>query len=296
MNKYGFSKRELQVIRLLMQGKSNKQIALILGISEGTVESHLTSIYSKLGVDSRVPAILAIGQSGLSLDAHDQENMGKTPGEKTGNHGKTPGDVVTGKGYDGYGQPFSAKDGEMIGRKNSPIRNKTIPGILAITITLIAALVLYEVLSRPKSWKGYERECEYPEKSTTGQTIGRSNASGNQVHGQFGVMLVEPWSAKPGDAVYENISTPRVEQLYLKLRYSKNSSPSGSILVSLDDEKIPRASIYPENQKDWNRFAWTDQIFLGSVESGVHTITFSTAGQQYGVADLDKFSLTAGPP
>jgi hypothetical protein len=84
--------------------------------------------------------------------------------------------------------------------------------------------------------------------------------------------------------------------LYLKLRYSKNSPPSIPILVYLDDEKTPRASIFPENQKDWNRFSWTDSIFLGSVESGVHTIIFSTVGQKYGVADLDKFVLSAGSP
>ena len=47
-----FSERENDVIKLLLQGKSNKQIALDLGISTRTVEFHLSNIYAKLGVSS----------------------------------------------------------------------------------------------------------------------------------------------------------------------------------------------------------------------------------------------------
>ncbi len=43
-----FSKREKEVIELLLQGKSNKQIALALNITESTVEFHLNHIYTKL--------------------------------------------------------------------------------------------------------------------------------------------------------------------------------------------------------------------------------------------------------
>jgi len=53
-----FSKREKDVIKLLTQGKSNKQIAFELGISNRTVEFHLSNIYTKLGVNSRSEAIL----------------------------------------------------------------------------------------------------------------------------------------------------------------------------------------------------------------------------------------------
>jgi DNA-binding CsgD family transcriptional regulator len=48
------SERERQVSDLVMQGMSNKQIALNLGISERTVEFHLNNIYTKLQVGSRV--------------------------------------------------------------------------------------------------------------------------------------------------------------------------------------------------------------------------------------------------
>ena len=48
--------REQGVLKLIAAGKSNQEIALALHISESTVEKHLSSIYAKLGVSSRVEA------------------------------------------------------------------------------------------------------------------------------------------------------------------------------------------------------------------------------------------------
>lgn len=45
-----FSARERDVVKLLLQDKSNKQIALELGVSNRTVEFHLGNIYAKLDV------------------------------------------------------------------------------------------------------------------------------------------------------------------------------------------------------------------------------------------------------
>ncbi len=65
---YLFSAREKEVIALLLQGKSNKQIALELGISQRTVEFHLKNIYIKLQVGSRTEAVLKLGKSaGIAL-------------------------------------------------------------------------------------------------------------------------------------------------------------------------------------------------------------------------------------
>lgn len=58
-----FSKKEKAVIDLLLEGKSNKQIAFNLGVSIRTVEFHLGNIYAKLGVSSRSEAILLITKS-----------------------------------------------------------------------------------------------------------------------------------------------------------------------------------------------------------------------------------------
>ncbi len=58
-----FSERERQVNELLALGRSNKQIALALGISVRAVEFHLSNIYAKLGVNSRTEAALKLAES-----------------------------------------------------------------------------------------------------------------------------------------------------------------------------------------------------------------------------------------
>lgn len=62
-NNSQFSEREKEVIKILLQGKSNKQIALALGVSASTVEYHLKNIYKKLQVSSRTEAVLRLGKS-----------------------------------------------------------------------------------------------------------------------------------------------------------------------------------------------------------------------------------------
>jgi LuxR family maltose regulon positive regulatory protein len=51
------SDREIEIIRLVAEGLSNKEIAQRLHISVRTVKYHATNIYSKLGVDSRTQAL-----------------------------------------------------------------------------------------------------------------------------------------------------------------------------------------------------------------------------------------------
>jgi DNA-binding NarL/FixJ family response regulator len=57
--------RELDVLRPMVAGKSNQEIAVLLAISEKTVEKHLEEIYSKLGVKSRVSAAVYAIREGL---------------------------------------------------------------------------------------------------------------------------------------------------------------------------------------------------------------------------------------
>jgi NarL family two-component system response regulator YdfI len=59
------TERELEVLEGAAQGERNKEIAARLGITERTVKAHLTSIYNKLGVDSRASAVAVAMQSGL---------------------------------------------------------------------------------------------------------------------------------------------------------------------------------------------------------------------------------------
>ena len=51
--KYGISERELDVIRLIAEGLSNKEIAASLYLSEGTVRNYLTTILDKLNLRDR---------------------------------------------------------------------------------------------------------------------------------------------------------------------------------------------------------------------------------------------------
>lgn len=52
------TKRELEVLRLMAGGQSNREIAGAIGTAEGTVKNHASSILSKLGVRDRTRAVL----------------------------------------------------------------------------------------------------------------------------------------------------------------------------------------------------------------------------------------------
>ena len=55
----GLSPREAEILSWVAAGKSNPETAMILGISEATVGTHLKRLFTKLGVHDRVSAVLA---------------------------------------------------------------------------------------------------------------------------------------------------------------------------------------------------------------------------------------------
>lgn len=57
--------RELQVLRGVVDGKTNQEIGLDLGISQKTVEKHLESVFSKMKVSSRVEAAVMAVRQGI---------------------------------------------------------------------------------------------------------------------------------------------------------------------------------------------------------------------------------------
>lgn len=59
------SEREIDVLKLMALGKSNKEIGATLFISEGTVKSHVKSIFAKLNVMSRTEAVANATRRGL---------------------------------------------------------------------------------------------------------------------------------------------------------------------------------------------------------------------------------------
>jgi DNA-binding NarL/FixJ family response regulator len=59
------SQREIEVLKLMAQGKSNKEIGSALFISEGTVKSHGKAIFAKMNVVSRTEAVADATRRGL---------------------------------------------------------------------------------------------------------------------------------------------------------------------------------------------------------------------------------------
>ena len=57
--------RELEVLRLVEQGASNRAIAKAIFVSEATVKTHLVHAYEKLGVDNRTAAVTVARERGL---------------------------------------------------------------------------------------------------------------------------------------------------------------------------------------------------------------------------------------
>jgi DNA-binding NarL/FixJ family response regulator len=65
MDRSELTSRELEVLRLIVGGKSNKEIAAELSIAEGTVKIHINNILSKLGVSDRTQAATFALQRGI---------------------------------------------------------------------------------------------------------------------------------------------------------------------------------------------------------------------------------------
>jgi DNA-binding NarL/FixJ family response regulator len=63
----GLTSRQVDVLRCVIQGKSNKVIARELDVSEGTVKAHLSSVLRAFGARSRTEAVYAAAKLGLKL-------------------------------------------------------------------------------------------------------------------------------------------------------------------------------------------------------------------------------------
>ncbi|MGB4673884.1 MAG: response regulator transcription factor [Azovibrio sp.] len=63
----GLTERQGQVLGLMAKGKSNRDIAQQLGLSEGTVKIHVTGVFKALGVSSRTQAMVMASRYGIKL-------------------------------------------------------------------------------------------------------------------------------------------------------------------------------------------------------------------------------------
>jgi DNA-binding NarL/FixJ family response regulator len=65
-DRLGLTRREMEILQVVASGKTNGETALLLGISEKTVERHLQMAFNKLGVVSRVEAVVRLIRAGLA--------------------------------------------------------------------------------------------------------------------------------------------------------------------------------------------------------------------------------------
>jgi DNA-binding CsgD family transcriptional regulator len=63
---HGLSQRELEVLRLLAEGESNRQMARRLGLSPHTIERHVANLYRKIGARGRADATAYALRNGLA--------------------------------------------------------------------------------------------------------------------------------------------------------------------------------------------------------------------------------------
>ena len=68
----GLSDRQLDVLALMMQGKSNKAICRTLNLAEPTVKNHVTAILRALKVSNRTEAVIAVNELGWKLPTKPQ--------------------------------------------------------------------------------------------------------------------------------------------------------------------------------------------------------------------------------
>jgi DNA-binding NarL/FixJ family response regulator len=63
----GLTERQLEVLALMMRGKSNKAISRVLDVAEPTVKNHITAILKVLKVSNRTEAVISVLRSGWEL-------------------------------------------------------------------------------------------------------------------------------------------------------------------------------------------------------------------------------------
>ncbi|WP_345022313.1 response regulator transcription factor, partial [Actinomadura keratinilytica] len=88
---FGLTPRELEVLRLVAQGRSNREIAEALFISAKTASVHVSNILGKLGVASRGEAAATAHRLGLFTAARDGDAGSGDGGARNGTGGAESG-------------------------------------------------------------------------------------------------------------------------------------------------------------------------------------------------------------
>ena len=72
----GLTAREQQILNLVAEGLTNRQISSTLSVSESTVENHMHHIFVKLGISNRAQAVARAFQMRITLSSKMFENEG----------------------------------------------------------------------------------------------------------------------------------------------------------------------------------------------------------------------------
>ena len=72
LTELGLTTRQIDVLRLLVKGRSNKLICRELDLAEGTVKTHMTAVLRALHVTNRTQAIIAIAKQGITMEPPKQ--------------------------------------------------------------------------------------------------------------------------------------------------------------------------------------------------------------------------------
>ncbi len=104
--------RELEVLRRMALGKSNKEIGAALDVTEGTVKVHVNHILSKLGVTGRVEAIMVAARRGLISLAESQAYPGRSAA-RDDNRAGNPSSLAMGYKAKAAGAGSSSSQGHV---------------------------------------------------------------------------------------------------------------------------------------------------------------------------------------
>ncbi|NWG05232.1 MAG: helix-turn-helix transcriptional regulator [Chloroflexi bacterium] len=247
-----FSEREKEVIDLLLQGKTNKQIALSLRISRNTVEYHLKSIYKKLGVNSRIEAVL---------------QLGKSVGSASNELGKPIVEVNT--------EPSNNRD-KPISRRIPMNKMFYIVGGGLLTTTLIVMLVMFNF---PSDNANVFEHNVIPDNTLTPAPITETSPSRQDSSREYILEQIRQLAAQYDQAVQAEKQTGKVE-------FSKDPSTGEDVFFFKDESYEKIIDLYSQFMLEKTRF---EQIYTQLYRDEISPTPFprqSSAEQDKAYYDL----------